>query len=219
MGGAHFTKGMEVEVFSDDMSFRGALFQAKVIRSNSTKNKVFVEYGGGFMKDDSGTQPLREFINVVNVRPKPPEELCHNFELSDEVDAFQDCVWWEGVVTKVKENSRYMVYFRPSKEELEFKQSDLRLHREWIGGTSWLPPMEDTTKLQAHTAPNKSESLVCSRKKIKIKPSVSKRCSLSPVAVVHASLASVEATTEAEAHVNLATPPLPFEREIQELEL
>ncbi|KAF9592699.1 hypothetical protein IFM89_016776 [Coptis chinensis] len=180
MGDAHFTKGMEVEVFSDDMSFRGALFQAKFIRSNSTKNKVFVEYEG-FMKDDSGTQPLREFINVVNVRPKPPEELCRNFELSDEVDAFQDCVWWEGVVTKVKENSR-----------------------EWIGGTSWLPPMEDTTKLQAHTAPNKSESsahLVCSRKKIKIKPSVSKRRSLSPVAVVHASLASVEATTEAEAHM------------------
>ncbi|KAI9185440.1 hypothetical protein LWI28_007245 [Acer negundo] len=42
-----------------------------------------------------------------------------------------------GVNSKVLSNSRYIVYFTESYEEVEFEHSDLRLHQDWIDG-KWI---------------------------------------------------------------------------------
>ncbi|THG08764.1 hypothetical protein TEA_020771 [Camellia sinensis var. sinensis] len=61
-----------------------------------------------------------------------------NFE---EVDAFHNDGWWEGIVTAILQDSRYSVFFRSSREQIDFPDSDLRLHREWVHGI-WVPPLE-----------------------------------------------------------------------------
>lgn len=68
----------------------------------------------------------------------------------DDVDAFHNDGWWEGVVTKVvrvedgekNNNGVYSVFFRCSREQIDFGSSDLRLHREWVRGNLWVPPLE-----------------------------------------------------------------------------
>ncbi|KAF8394707.1 hypothetical protein HHK36_020924 [Tetracentron sinense] len=137
----HFSKGSEVEISSDDDGFRGSWYSATVLRSVSKKKKFFVEYQS-LMVDEKGSKPLREFVDAVHVRPRPPRELDRSFKLSEEVDAFHNDGWWEGVVIDVFENSRYSVFFRGSREQIKFQQSDLRLHREWVDG-SWIPPLEE----------------------------------------------------------------------------
>ncbi|GMH30809.1 hypothetical protein Nepgr_032652 [Nepenthes gracilis] len=134
-------RGAVVEVSSDDEGLRGSWYTATVLRAFSRRsNKVFVEYHS-LMVDDEGSKPLREFINAVLIRPIPPREEARKFLLSEEVDAYHNDGWWEGVVTKVLEGSRYAVFFRCSREQIEFAESELRLHREWVQG-DWVPPLE-----------------------------------------------------------------------------
>ncbi|KAK1584591.1 hypothetical protein Q3G72_034220 [Acer saccharum] len=47
-----------------------------------------------------------------------------------------------GVISKVLSNSRYIVYFRESYEEVEFEHSDLRLQQDWIDG-KWIAASRD----------------------------------------------------------------------------
>ncbi|PIA60952.1 hypothetical protein AQUCO_00300462v1 [Aquilegia coerulea] len=151
-----FIKGMEVEVCSDDVGLRGAWFTATVIRANQKRKlpartkkgnqsneiereKVYVEYHT-LVANEKSSKPLREYVDSIYLRPIPPREVYHSFQSSDEVDAYYHDGWWEGIVIRVVENSRYVVYFRSGKEEIEFGQSDLRIHREWVKGL-WKPPM------------------------------------------------------------------------------
>ncbi|KAI7992866.1 Protein AGENET DOMAIN (AGD)-CONTAINING P1 [Camellia lanceoleosa] len=134
-------KGAEVEVSFEDEGFRGSWYTATVLRTVSKKNnKIFVEFHS-LMADDRGSKPLREFVNVILVRPVPPRELTRTFKLSEEVDAFHNDGWWEGIVTAILQDSRYSVFFRSSREQIDFPDSDLRLHREWVHGI-WVPPLE-----------------------------------------------------------------------------
>ncbi|KAF5198248.1 hypothetical protein FRX31_012162 [Thalictrum thalictroides] len=155
-----FSKGMEVEICSDDIGLRGAWFTATVLRSNpkrklplrrrgyqsNEREKIYVEYHT-LLANEKGTKRLREYVDVINLRPIPPREVDRSFESSDEVDAYYNDGWWEGVVIRVLENCRYLVYFRSGKEEIEFGQSELRIHREWVKG-SWMPPMEEEEKVE-----------------------------------------------------------------------
>ncbi|KAK9136648.1 hypothetical protein Sjap_007242 [Stephania japonica] len=135
-----FRKGALVEVSSDEADLRGAWFTATVLRTNSRTKKAYVEYET-LTADEEGSKRLKEFVDLVNVRPVAPREADPRIEVSDEVDALHNDGWWEGVVTKVL-GERFMVYFRCSKEEIEFGKEDLRLHREWVRG-SWVPPLQD----------------------------------------------------------------------------
>ncbi|KAF9592698.1 hypothetical protein IFM89_016775 [Coptis chinensis] len=137
-----FREGMLVEVCSDDSDLRGAWFIATVIKAFNKRNKkVQIQYHT-LTVDEKGTKPLKEFVLMVNLRPLPPREKDYNFKMNDEVDAYYNDGWWEGFVTMEKEGDRFVVYFRGSKEEIEFGKSDLRLHREWVSAdASWLPPL------------------------------------------------------------------------------
>ncbi|KAL6968669.1 E2 ubiquitin-conjugating enzyme [Sarracenia purpurea var. burkii] len=137
-----FKKGAEVEVSFEDEGFRGSWYTATVIRTVSKKNnKIFVEFHN-LKADDRGRKPLREFVNIILVRPVPPREPRRSFKLSEEVDAFHNDGWWEGIVTAVLDDSRFSVFFRSSREQIDFRDSDLRLHREWVYG-NWVPPLEE----------------------------------------------------------------------------
>lgn len=127
-----FAKGTAVEVSSDEDGYRGAWFAAVVVEEVS-KGKYLVEYKNFRTEDDA--EFLKEEADALHIRPCPPEIVVADcFDLFDEVDALYNDGWWVGVVFKVLSNSRYMVYFRDTKEELEFQHSNLRLHQEWIGG-------------------------------------------------------------------------------------
>ncbi|KAL5700783.1 hypothetical protein ACHQM5_026191 [Ranunculus cassubicifolius] len=141
-----FSKGMQVEVCSDEDGLRGAWFEATILRPSTKRHKVYVEYKN--LTNVKGSNLLKEFVNQVNLRPVPPREANRSFNSNDEVDAYYNDGWWEGVVIQVldkeKDNSskknRYLVYFRPGKEQLEFGDEDLRIHREWVNA-QWVPPM------------------------------------------------------------------------------
>ncbi|KAF9605547.1 hypothetical protein IFM89_017566, partial [Coptis chinensis] len=109
-----------------------------MVYSNSNKSIQQKKQYHTLTVDEKGTKPLKEFVLMVNLRPLPPREKDYNFKMNDEVDAYYNDGWWEGFVTMEKEGDRFVVYFRGSKEEIEFGKSDLRLHREYA---SWLPPL------------------------------------------------------------------------------
>lgn len=135
-------KGAEVEVSLEDEGFRGSWYTATVLRTVSKKNnKMFVEFHT-LMCDDDDTKPLRQFVNFILARPIPPRESARSFGLSEEVDAFHCDGWWEGIVTEVVDDSTYSLFFRSSREQIQFPQSQLRLHREWFHG-QWVPSFPD----------------------------------------------------------------------------
>lgn len=134
-----------MEISSDDDGFRGAWFQGTVIRPVTTRGtsskKILVEYKT-LASDGDPKKPLRETLDPVQLRPAPPRERERKFTVSDEVDALYSDGWWEGVVTERVAEDRYAVFFRGTKEQIEFGSGDLRMHREWVGG-KWVPPVEE----------------------------------------------------------------------------
>ncbi|XP_065853836.1 protein AGENET DOMAIN (AGD)-CONTAINING P1 isoform X2 [Euphorbia lathyris] len=132
-----FSKGMQVEVSSDEEGFEGAWFGGTIVEVVG-KGRYLIEYTALRTEDDTGF--LREEIASGYIRPAPPETIVvDRFKLLDEVDALYNDGWWVGVISKVLSDCKYIVYFRESKEELMFKHSDLRLHQDWIAG-QWITP-------------------------------------------------------------------------------
>lgn len=143
-GMEYFKKGAEIEISSDEDGFRGAWFAGTVLKApvkKKDKTLVLVEYKN-IMTDESGSKRLRENVDVVQLRPPPPRERSRTFKIMEEVDAYFNDGWWEGVITEARGNSRFAVFFRTSREQLEFSENDLRLHREWFYDR-WAPPLEE----------------------------------------------------------------------------
>ncbi|KAG8067063.1 hypothetical protein GUJ93_ZPchr0005g14382 [Zizania palustris] len=124
-------EGSKVEVSSNDEGFHGSWFQGTALKSFD--NKILVEYDT--LKADDETTPLKEAIEVQQVRPCPPDiPVTSGFNFLDEVDAHWNDGWWAGVISKVISDQRYMVYFKSSQEEMEFGHEQLRPHCDWVGG-------------------------------------------------------------------------------------
>ena len=130
-----FRNGTMVEVSSDEEGYKGSWFTATVLGSTGI-DKYMVEYHNLTM--DDGIQPFREEAHARHIRPFPPKVsgIVHFKELQ-EVDAWYNDGWWEGVISKVINFSEYIVYFSSTNEELRFEHSKLRPHQHWINGT-WL---------------------------------------------------------------------------------
>jgi len=129
-----FREGDVVEVSSDDEGFCGAWYTATIIGSNG--EAFLVEYQN--LRTDDDRELLKETVDSLQIRHIPPNTpVVDNFKLLEEVDAFHNDGWWVGVISKVLEGPRYMVYFKPWNEEIECGHNDLRLHHEWIDG-KWL---------------------------------------------------------------------------------
>ncbi|KAK7278032.1 hypothetical protein RJT34_23054 [Clitoria ternatea] len=129
--------GKWVEVSSDEDGFGGAWFSATVVEVMGN-GKFLVEYKNLLADDDSHL--LREEVDALHIRPYPSDiYVADRFRLLDEVDALYNDGWWVGVISKVLPDSKYIVYFRSSNEELEFEHKQLRLHQDWISG-KWIMP-------------------------------------------------------------------------------
>ncbi|KAK6288503.1 hypothetical protein POUND7_000044 [Theobroma cacao] len=147
--------GSQVEISSNDPGFRGSWYIGTIIKrvSKRNPNKFLVEYTHLF-QDEAGTKPLKETINAADLRPLAPRERARKFKFGEEVDAYHHDGWWEGMITKELENGKFHVYFKRSKEQLEFGEDQLRLHREWING-SWKPPLEEDEQVEEKVSEEK----------------------------------------------------------------
>ncbi|KAK9161777.1 hypothetical protein Syun_008118 [Stephania yunnanensis] len=146
-------EGALVEVSSDEEGFVGAWFSAKVVKKIGN-SKYLVEYQS--LKTDDETELLKEEADNLHIRPTPKIHQVNNFNYLEEVDAFYHDGWWVGVISKVINHQTYLVYFKETQEELEFKKSQLRLHQDWING-KWIRP---SLKLKSRT-PAKNWRLKC----------------------------------------------------------
>ncbi|GAB2287265.1 hypothetical protein Dimus_021647 [Dionaea muscipula] len=134
-----FSKGSLVEVSSDEDGFQGAWFSAMVV-DRIGEDKFLVEYKDLRTEDDK--EFVKEQVDDLHIRPSPPEmSKAGKFKLYEEVDALYNDGWWVGVISKILSRSNYLVYFKGTNEELQFKQSDLRPHQEWIDG-KWVRASE-----------------------------------------------------------------------------
>lgn len=130
-----FSKGMIVEVKSDEQGYQGSWYTAAIIGPIEDK-KFLVEYQT--LRTDDETESLREIAESSYIRPCPPcVQKLDRYQMLEEVDAWYNDGWWVGLVSKVLDNLEYAVYFWTSNEELEFGHHDLRPHQEWIGG-KWI---------------------------------------------------------------------------------
>ncbi|KAF3555187.1 hypothetical protein F2Q69_00010775 [Brassica cretica] len=87
----------------------------------------------------------RVTVTTDKIRPKPPaDDREKKFEMIDNVEAFYSKGWSSGQVRMILGENTFSVYLNSSMETLEFKASDLRIHREWLDGV-W--KMADETPL------------------------------------------------------------------------
>ncbi|XP_010544954.1 PREDICTED: DUF724 domain-containing protein 7-like isoform X2 [Tarenaya hassleriana] len=130
-------KGSTVEVSSDEDGFKGSLYVAVLEEtpSKSKRKKLSVRYST-LLADDDFT-PLRETVDPRFIRPVPPADIVaavEKFEEGDVVDASYRDGWWTGVVMKILEGGRYVIYFDNPPDVIEFEGKDLRAHFDWIHG-------------------------------------------------------------------------------------
>ncbi|XP_041018109.1 protein AGENET DOMAIN (AGD)-CONTAINING P1-like isoform X2 [Juglans microcarpa x Juglans regia] len=93
-----FKKGTPVEVSSDEDGFQGAWFAATVLDAIG-QEKYLIEYRS--LRTEDGTNFLREEVDIQHIRPRPPESvMACDFNLNEEVDAFYNDGWWEGVISR-----------------------------------------------------------------------------------------------------------------------
>ncbi|CAN6860562.1 unnamed protein product [Brassica oleracea] len=77
----------------------------------------------------------RVTVTADKIRPKPPaDDREKKFEMMDNVEAFYSKGWSSGQVRMILGENTFSVYLNSSMETLEFKASDLRIHREWLDG-------------------------------------------------------------------------------------
>ncbi|PON93132.1 Agenet domain containing protein [Trema orientale] len=128
----NFCKRMKIEVRSDEEGYTGSWYEAKVVRSLGN-DKFLVEYQT--LKTDDGLELHKEEADALNIRPCPPEiQHVYPYALHENVDAWYNDGWWVGRISKVLVNTKYMVYFWTTNEELEFEHCNLRPHQEWADG-------------------------------------------------------------------------------------
>lgn len=149
-----FSNGDEVEVTWDDEGFRGAWYEATVIRTMHKTRRYTVVYDHLVADEGRGggvePPPLREIADFTRVRPRPPRGD-GPFAVHHPVDAWHNDGWWTGVVVSVAPDvgegtgggERYTVCFPSPREQTEFAASDLRAHLAWVEG-EWVRPDENT---------------------------------------------------------------------------
>ncbi|ONK71386.1 uncharacterized protein A4U43_C04F8010 [Asparagus officinalis] len=109
---------------SGHLSLKLLLIARRGLRSNLSKKRSF-------------TYKIR--------RGKAAGDPAAGFELHQCVEAFHSEVWWKGVVTKVPERDGdllYSVCFPESREEFQFKASEIRRQMKWAKG-KWIDVEDD----------------------------------------------------------------------------
>ncbi|PHT27490.1 hypothetical protein CQW23_32906 [Capsicum baccatum] len=83
-----FNRDDHVEVASKEDGFLGSYFEAILLCYLATNKQYIVQYKTLVKDDHSG--PLEEVVNLPELRPIPPEIRVNDFNLCDQVDAFDN---------------------------------------------------------------------------------------------------------------------------------
>ncbi|KAG2286571.1 hypothetical protein Bca52824_046175 [Brassica carinata] len=93
----------------------------------------------------------RVTVTADKIRHKPPaDDREKKFEMMDNVEAFYSKGWGSGQVRMILGKNKFSVYLNSSMETLEFKASDLRIHREWLDGVWKMADENKETRVQTH---------------------------------------------------------------------
>ncbi|KAG2288380.1 hypothetical protein Bca52824_047984 [Brassica carinata] len=93
----------------------------------------------------------RVTVTTDKIRPKPPaDDREKKFEMMDNVEAFYSKGWSSGQVIMILGENTFSVYLNSSMETLEFKASDLRIHREWLDGVWKMADENEEPRVQTH---------------------------------------------------------------------
>nr|XP_009779747.1 PREDICTED: uncharacterized protein LOC104228898 [Nicotiana sylvestris] len=151
-----FSKEMRVEVKSDEEGYKGSWYAAVIIESIG-QHKFLVEYLTLRTEDES--EPLKEMADASDIRPCPPViDRIDRFKMLEEVDAWYNDGWWVGIICKILDGLKYMVYFWTTNEELVFDHFTLRPHQEWIDG-KWVIAFRKKPKVQVKPGLGKLKGL------------------------------------------------------------
>ncbi|CAA6668903.1 unnamed protein product [Spirodela intermedia] len=131
----NFSPSDAVEVSTDDDGFRGAWYEAKVLRPLRRAGSYAVVYDHLLAGGDENLRPLHEIVHASHVRPRPPLHSALLLVPHRPVDAWYNDGWWVGVGKK----RRYNVCFPISREEMVFEEAHLRVHLEWVDN-QWIDP-------------------------------------------------------------------------------
>ncbi|CAL5433517.1 unnamed protein product [Camellia sinensis] len=137
--GLKFSAGKRVEVSFDKEDYRDFWFPATVLEDLGNDSFV-VEYWS--LGNGSEAELQKATVDLLHIRPSPPDLKGRNFVLLEKVDAFYNSGWKSGVITKELADRRYIVYFKHTNKDMELNQSDLRPHMEWIDG-KWIAASQD----------------------------------------------------------------------------
>ncbi|KAJ0237702.1 Protein AGENET DOMAIN [Hirschfeldia incana] len=157
--------GAAVEISTSEGDYRGSWFPGKLLTlpsSDKDSSKCQVEYATMSEVGD-GSKLLREFVHVDHLRPRPPpmseKERKRDIAVGEDVDAYYNDVWWEGTVTEVCSDGKFSVFFRASREQIQFRRDELRFHREWVNDT-WKPPLDETEEEEEEEEESEEEDEV-----------------------------------------------------------
>ncbi|KAK7315014.1 hypothetical protein VNO77_33546 [Canavalia gladiata] len=134
----YFKPGAAVEVTYDDQGFPSNWFSGTIVRCRAPDR--FVVELHTLITDEETSDPVREVINLRQLRPQPPPENHRELKSGDRIEAFLHDAWWECQVTDDLGNERFGVYFMESNENMVFPREQLRIHRHWIN-SNWVPPI------------------------------------------------------------------------------
>ncbi|MED6197654.1 hypothetical protein PIB30_058655 [Stylosanthes scabra] len=139
-----FKKGRMVEVRDENEGFEGAWFIGTIV-SSVGKDRFLVEFRD-LITDDGTHQLLKEEVHEDFIRPCPPEvPSVSSFKQFQEVDAWYNDAWWEGVVLEVVNSRECFVSFI-HKDVLRFENSKLRPHQDWFDG-KWVMASKESSEL------------------------------------------------------------------------
>ncbi|XP_065853884.1 DUF724 domain-containing protein 8-like [Euphorbia lathyris] len=130
-----------VEVTSDEEGFKGAWFEAKILKSYLNRKRKFLIQYKNLVSEKDSNELLKETVDVSFIRPLPPApEADQIYEVDDVLDAFHRDGWWKGVVRNVelrmcwgKLRRRYTVEFENPSDRFNYSGNALRFHHDWIG--------------------------------------------------------------------------------------
>ncbi|MED6209274.1 hypothetical protein PIB30_053131 [Stylosanthes scabra] len=139
-----FKKGIMVEVRDENEGFEGAWFIGTIV-SSVGKDRFLVEFRD-LITDDGTHQLLKEEVHENFIRPCPPEvPSVSSFKQFQEVDAWYNDAWWEGVVLEVVNSRESLVSFI-HKDVLRVENSKLRPHQDWFDG-KWVMASKESSEL------------------------------------------------------------------------
>lgn len=127
---AMYEVGGKIEVSRDNERPHHSWFQATVL-GPMKHGCLTVEY---LVKVGLQTQACRANVDRAGIRPCPPTLCIKRFVLWQKVDAYWDCGWLSGVITKVLADLKYEVFVEKLRKVKVFQKHLLRTHVEYKQG-------------------------------------------------------------------------------------